>query len=315
MPHLVVVGSVNADIYVEIKKLPLPGETLEGEGGFVLPGGKGANQAVAAARMGSKTKVFFGGSFGNDSHAEMLKTELKGYKVDISVSTTASVPSGQAFILLQQGGQNSIVIIGGANQSWSKDLQDSLLQSIRSSSGVLLQREIPDSVNEQVAKLAKKAGIPVFMDVGGADTPLSPSIFPHLYLITPNETELARITGLPTETNAQITTAVKKLQSQGVSNVLVTLGIRGSVFFSQDGKVYEQPSFKVTNVVDTTGAGDCYRAAFAVYLTEKGYSHVTEAMGFAAAAASLCVQKKGAMPSMPSRDEVEACLSKLKANL
>lgn len=314
MGHLVVVGSVNADVYVEIKQLPLPGETLEGRGGFVLPGGKGANQAVAASRLAGQTKLFFGGSFGNDGHSDMLKTELKGYNVDVSTSSKADVPSGQAYILLQEGGQNSIIIIGGSNQSWPCDLQRNLTKAIESSSGVLLQREIPDVINLKVAKLASSLGIPVYMDVGGADTDLPPSIFPYLFLLAPNETELSRISGLPTETLEQTITAAKKIQRQGVKNVLVTLGTRGSLYIDSAQKVYKKTSFKVDKVVDTTGAGDCYRAAFAVYLTEHGHSQVGHAMSFAAAAAALCVQRKGAMPSMPSRTEVETYLRASSVN-
>mmetsp|Transcript_43494 Transcript_43494/g.85144 ORF Transcript_43494/g.85144 Transcript_43494/m.85144 type:complete len:319 (+) Transcript_43494:31-987(+) len=309
--HLLVVGSVNADIYCEIKNLPQPGETMDGKGGYVLPGGKGANQAVGAARTASSCKVLFAGSFGNDNHATMLRSQMTGHNVDLSVSSTAPVPSGQAFILLQQGGQNSIIIIGGANQEWPSPLEDKLVKAIKASRGVLLQREVPEAINLQVAQLASQAGVPVYMDVGGEDSPLAPAIFPHIFLLSPNETELARVSGLPTDTNDQIIVACKKLQKLGVKNVLVTLGTRGSIFVNESGRVYQAPSFKAAKVVDTTGAGDCYRAAFAVYLTENGAKDVEKAMLFASAASCLCVQKKGAMDGMPSRAEIQKFLDSL----
>lgn len=307
---LLVVGSVNADIYVELKKLPLPGETLEAQkgSGIVLPGGKGANQAFGAARMAKGKQVKFCGHFGDDTHGPTLKKFMSGpAAMDLSLSRTLTdTPTGQAFILLQTGGQNSIIIIGGANTEWDSALPADLQRAITTASGVLLQREIPPRINMLVAKTAFKAGVPVIMDVGGADTDMNPALFPYLNILCPNETELSRVVGMPTETDEEIVAAAKALQGKGVKQVLVTLGKKGCIFLSDKGVLTKKGSFRVSKVVDTTGAGDCFRAAFSVALTE-GKS-IEESLDFGSAAGALCVQGKGAMPSMPTRTQVEKFL-------
>ena len=169
------VGSVNADIIVEISRFPKPGETMaarKNDTGYVLPGGKGANQAVAAKRLGQdNVTVNFIGVFGNDGNAEMLKEVLKKENVNISQSLTADVPNGQALIFIDASGENSIIIIGGSNQAWPDGpLDDSVVNTIASSDVLLLQREIPDRINVAVAEIASKAGCTIVSDVGGADT-------------------------------------------------------------------------------------------------------------------------------------------------
>lgn len=302
---LLVVGSVNADIYIEVDRLPIPGELVTGnEGsGLVLPGGKGANQAVAAARLSAEgVKVSFCGSFGSDTHATMLKETMTGYGCDLTLSTSSSKPSGQAFIILQKGGENSIILCEAANGDWPSALSPAVIERISTSRGVMLQREIPDYVNCAVAACAASKGVPVFMDVGGSDKKMDRAILPHLHLLAPNETELAHVTGLPTRTEEEIIAAAKALQATGVKNVLVTIGKQGSLFLSDKGHLTRQEILRADKVVDTTGAGDCFRAAFVTRFLESGI--VGESLHFAAAASSLCVGRKGAMSGMPSRAEV-----------
>ena len=160
---ITVVGSVNADVIVEITRFPKPGETMgarKNDTGYVLPGGKGANQAVAAKRLGQdNVKVNFIGVFGNDGNAEMLRGVLEREGVDISQSLSADVPNGQALIFLTEDGENSIIIIGGSNQAWPEGkLAEKIAKTIQQSDVLLLQREIPDSVNEQVCLLS---GVPM----------------------------------------------------------------------------------------------------------------------------------------------------------
>eukprot|EP00455_Lapot_gusevi_P005814 TRINITY_DN12488_c0_g1_i1.p1 TRINITY_DN12488_c0_g1~~TRINITY_DN12488_c0_g1_i1.p1 ORF type:complete len:307 (+),score=102.17 TRINITY_DN12488_c0_g1_i1:56-976(+) len=305
MAKIVCVGSVNADIYVEIDRLPVEGETLSAkeDSGFMLPGGKGANQAVATSKLGANT--FFVGMFGNDSHAQVLKHVLEEHKVNISQCQDVNKPSGQAFILLQAGGENSIIIVAGANNSWPEELDAAVLETIRGASLVLLQREIPDRVNLQVARIAKEAGVTVMMDVGGRAEALPAEFLPHISILSPNETELARITGMSTASDQEVEAACQALLSQGVQAILVKLGSRGSLYVSSQ-EVIRQAAIPAPCVIDTTGAGDCFTAAFAVALSSG--QGVSDSMRFASAAATLCIQKKGAIPSMPERDAVISLL-------
>jgi ribokinase len=298
--HLLVVGSANADLYVELDRLPAPGETLPGRNAAVRPGGKGANQAAAAARLGLTTR--FAGRLGSDAFAAPLREALAGAGVDLSPARAVAGPTGQAFILLQRGGENSIIIVGGANRAWEStpDLP------VRGAGAVLLQREIPASVNLHAAHAARAAGVPVVLDCGGDDEPLPADLLPLIDVLSPNESELARLTGLPTADDAAVLAAARALQARGVGTVLVKLGARGCLLVPRAGEPLRQDAFRVP-VVDTTGAGDCFTAAYTVGLVEA----LPEAarLRLACAAAALCVQGLGALPSMPTRAAVEAFLA------
>jgi len=297
--HLLVVGSANADLYVEIERLPLPGETLPGENAAVRPGGKGANQAAAAARLGLTTR--FAGRFGNDAFAAPLRAALAGAGVDLTPSRDVPGPTGQAFILLQKGGENSIVLVGGANRAW--EAQPAF--DLRGAKALLLQREVPEAINLAAAQAARAAGAPVVLDCGGDDTPLPANLLPLLDVVSPNESELARLTGLPTGNDTEVLTAARALQQRGVGTVLVKLGSRGCLLVPRTGEPLRQPAFRVP-VVDTTGAGDCFTGAYTVGLVE-GLTE-TKRLRLACAAAALCIQGLGAMPSMPQRQAVETFL-------
>ena len=191
---VLVVGSVNADIVVTMPRLPVPGETLSGGGGDVLPGGKGANQAVAASKIGLPgVAVRFAGCFGSDVHAPMLRGTMEAAGVDLSLSFASPGPTGQAMILLQDGGENSIVLVPAANADWPADWAAKLLPEVGAASCVLLQREIPDAINVAVAAAARAAGVPVLLDMGGEDAPLSPALLANVDFVCPNETELRRL--------------------------------------------------------------------------------------------------------------------------
>jgi len=303
-----VVGSLNADIILEINRFPKRGETLNArtpDTGIMVPGGKGANQAVAAARLsqGTGRKAQFVCQFGNDSHAKTLEKVLVDSGLDISACGHADKPSGQAFIFLEADGQNSILIVGGSNVAWPQGLNAEVAGIVRGASAVLLQREIPEYVNEAVAEAAHRAGVPVVQDVGGEERPFSDDLLRRLTYICPNETELERLTGMPTGTEQQIVAAARHLQKKGVKNVLVTLGSDGALLLDDTGNVIRQASCPVPGgkVVDTTGAGDCFRAAFTVALVEG--RPLQECMKFAAAAGSITVSRMGAIPSLANREE------------
>ncbi len=307
---LVVVGSINADLVLEVPRLPKPGETLSSSTMNVYPGGKGANQAAAASKLGYPTE--FVGQVGRDAYAPMLRTALADCGVDTSKLHSIEGSSGLAFIMLQPGGENSIVLVGGANTSEEWQIEDDVTAAIQSAGAVLLQREIPETVNVIFAKLAAGSKIPVILDAGGADRPLAHDLLPNISILSPNETELQRLTGLPTKTEKQCIAAAEALVHQGVNKVLVKMGAKGSILVDIYGNVVKQKAAAVLNVEDTTGAGDCFTGAYAVAMLE-GKSDA-EAMEWAGIAASLCIQRQGAIPSMPLRAEVEREMLERKKN-
>ncbi|KAL1333604.1 hypothetical protein HN51_062457 [Arachis hypogaea] len=302
-PPLVVVGSANADIYVEIDRLPKEGETLSAKTGQTLAGGKGANQAACGGKLSYPT--YFLGQVGQDSYGTLVTEALRSDGVCLDHVTTVSggTPTGHAVVMLQSDGQNSIIVVGGANMScWPDILPQHDLDVVRNAGIVLLQREIPDHVNIQVAKAARSASVPVIFDAGGMDSPIPQELLNYVDILSPNETELGRLTGMPTESFEDIAQAAAKCHKWGVKQVLVKLGEKGSSLFIEGEEPIQQPAIFAKKVLDTTGAGDTFTAAFAVALVE-GKSK-KECLKFAAAAASLCVQVKGAIPSMPDRKSV-----------
>lgn len=307
---LVVVGSVNADLYVEIDRLPVKGETIAARGAQTVAGGKGANQAACAARLAYPT--FLIAQVGKDSYAELVKEAVGEAGVKLDHVATVGGPTGHAIVMLQPGGRNSIIIVGGANMAWGKAegasgrLPAAAQQLIRRAGALLLQREVPDSVNIEAAKIARGASVPVVMDAGGFDEPLPQDLLKAITVLSPNETELSRITGLPCDTLEQVLVAAAKIQEVGVKQVLVKRGEHGSVLVTQDGHFFIQPAITAPEVVDTTGAGDAFTAAYAVALLE-GQS-VVDALKFASATGSLCVRVKGTLPSMPDRKAVDGLL-------
>ncbi|GFQ06421.1 F-box/kelch-repeat protein skip25 [Phtheirospermum japonicum] len=292
-PPLVVVGSANADIYVEIDRLPKRAKPWPPKPARRWRGQR-ANQAVCGGRLQYPT--FFVGQIGNDAHGKLIAEGLGGGGVLIDhLSTRGGAPTGHASVaLIWLVGRR---VLGGED-----------LEVVKNAGIVLLQREIPDSVNIQVAKpswyvqAATSARVPVILDAGGVDAPIPPELLKLIDILSPNETELARLTNMPTESFEQISQAVGECHKMGVKQVLVKLGAKGSVLFTQGEEPIRQPIISAPKVIDTTGAGDTFTAAFAVALVE-GKSR-TECLRFAAAAASLCVQVKGAIPSMPDRKSV-----------
>ncbi|XP_068665277.1 ribokinase [Aristolochia californica] len=299
---LVVVGSANADIYVEITRLPKEGETISAKSGQTLAGGKGANQAACGGKLSYPT--YFVGQVGADAHGKLISEALQDRGVCLDhLKVLSNVPTGHAVVMLQADGQNSIIIVGGANMNcWPQSLSEDDLEVVRKAGVLLLQREIPDSVNIQVAKAAKDAGVPVIMDAGGMEGDIPGELLMFVDILSPNESELSRLTGMPTATIEQINQATEKCHEMGVKQVLVKLGDKGSALFVEGEEPILQPIISAPKVLDTTGAGDTFTSAFSVALVE-GKSK-KECLQFAAAAASLCIQVKGAIPSMPERKAV-----------
>lgn len=312
VPTVATVGSINADVYVEIPRLPAEGETLSAIGdSAILPGGKGANQAAAAARLGARS-LMIGQVGATDDYGPQMLGHAQACGVDTSLVTRhPTAQTGQAFILLQPSGENSIIIIGGANQDWPVDepLKEFACTAIREASCLLLQREIPEHVNAFAARAAAEAGVPVILDAGGVDEPLDAEILRLCTCVSPNETELSRLTRMSTDTDDEVIAAANALRKMGVSQVLVKLGARGCVLVSGGAEPTWQSAFPVASVVDTTGAGDCFTAAYAVAISEG--MRPDAALRFASAAAAITIQNKGAMNSLPPREAVDDLMAEV----
>lgn len=326
---ILVVGSVNVDIIVPVHRLMSPGETTTARSPStdIAVGGKGANQAVAAARLLSKSPINnstihrsrFICRFGNDGYSDWLQNSLIDTGVDISgCGRSATLPSGQGIVLLEPDGTASSVVVQGANDNWDstsganlKTSSSSYSTMVDNANVVMLQREIPEHVNLAVATAASKAGIPIVQDVGGADRPISKEILKLVDFLAPNESELQRLTNMPTSTEEQVLAAARELIKRGARNVLVTLAERGSLLVSKnannkkgDVTVLKQEALAIPGgvVVDGTAAGDAFRAGFAVGLVHKW--PLTQCMQLAAAAGAVAVSKMGAVPSLPTLEEV-----------
>eukprot|EP00357_Protocruzia_adherens_P034192 CAMPEP_0114994958 /NCGR_PEP_ID=MMETSP0216-20121206/13442_1 /TAXON_ID=223996 /ORGANISM="Protocruzia adherens, Strain Boccale" /LENGTH=315 /DNA_ID=CAMNT_0002358905 /DNA_START=21 /DNA_END=968 /DNA_ORIENTATION=- len=308
---IVILGSTSADIFLEINQLPRLGETIQGEGGYTLCGGKGSNQAAAAAKVGAD--AVFLGQVGNDPEADVILKNLADTNLDVSkVIKRSDVPSGRAYIMLLPNGDNSIVIVGGSNMKWETDITDEFKETIRKGDYLILQREIPEEVNIIGAKIAREAGKMVVMDAGGMEKPISKEMLNNIDIFSPNETEFERVFNISAKSEEEILTHVRRFQKEFPHlKFLIKLGENGSMYVPPKGDVIRVQA--CTNIpegkaiIDTTGAGDCYTGTFVAALAEG--KEIKAAMTYASAAALLCICVKGALPSMPWKEEVTAILN------
>ena len=299
--RIVVVGSLNADFVVRTGRFPGAGETITGESFAMFPGGKGANQAYAAARLGGAVSMV--GQVGHDAQADVLKQNLASAGVDVShVDRDKGVSSGIAVIGIEASGQNRIVIVPGSNGTFAPDRLERSRDLIASASIVLLQLEIPLATVQAAASLARRAGARVILDPAPA-APIPDDLLASSDYVTPNETELAILTGTsPADSLTRDLAArrARELIGRGARKVIVKMGAAGALLV-EASREHFWPARRVT-AVDTTAAGDAFNGAFAVALAEgKGEE---EAGDFAGAAAAVSVTRAGAQPSMPTREEV-----------
>jgi len=305
---ILVVGSINMDVIIDVERMPRSGETIVAsypDTGQTVPGGKGANQAVAVSRLcrgGGKCSAQFVGQWGGDEHARALEKCLAENGVDISACGRAGGPSGQGLVFLGADGGVSSVVVAGSNAAWPQGIT-AFEGHIRAAGAVLLQREIPERVNALVAEAASAAEVPVFQDVGGEDRPIADELLAKVAFLSPNLSELRRLSGLPVGTEEELLAAARSLQARGARNVLVTRGEAGALLLAEDGRVLRQPAAAIPGgkAVDETGAGDSFRAAFAVAFVEG--RPLEDCLRFAAAAGAVAVSRLGAVPSLPSREE------------
>ena len=298
---IVVVGSLNADVVVTVSRFPAPGETVPGHGFAVFPGGKGANQACAAGRLGGRVSMV--GRVGRDAYGEMLARSLASSGVEVAhVSADERAPTGTAVITVDASGQNHIVVVAGANGACTPVAIESARNLLSSAGFVLLQLEIPIETVAAAARLGRESGAVVLLDPAPARD-LPPDVLRSVDYITPNESELAALVGAPpgsTFTVREAAEAARAVRDLGPRNVLVKLGALGALLVTGDREHF-CPAPQV-DVVDTTAAGDAFNGAFAVALARG--SAPSDAAAFATAAASCSVTRAGAQPSMPTDDEV-----------
>ena len=296
------------DEIVTVSRPPVLGETLLGAGSLkLIPGGKGANQAVAMARLGAS--VSMAGRVGTDLFGEQLLNALKVEHIDTRLITIEQQEAtGVAFIFLTPGGDNAIVVASGANMSVGKDREQltSIFEAIPLAQALVLQLEIPIETVTSLIAAGHTAGIPVVLNFAPAQ-PLAWEILRQLHVLIVNEIEAGFLRGTQINNDEDARIAATMIQRQGIPQVVVTLGARGAVLASDDGngntQTYYQPAPRV-QAIDTTAAGDCFVGAYTVGLAEG--KKPKDALQFAVRASALKVTKFGAQSGLPTRAEVEA---------
>jgi ribokinase len=301
---VVVVGSINIDLVANAERIPVEGETVLGTDFQIHPGGKGANQAVAVARLGYPVSMI--GRLGDDAFGEQLRGHLQSAGVDVSAVATSPGTSGVAVIVVGEKGENSIVITPGANALLTTADIDANLSLIRSAGLVLTQLEIPMATVLHLAQICVREKVPLILDPAPAKE-IPAELFEHVEWFTPNETEAAFFTGEAEDATdgANPSALAQILMNKGAKGVLLKLGSRGVYVATHSGIAELLGSFKV-KAVDTTAAGDAFNGAFATGLMMNLVP--VESARFASAAAAISVTRAGAQPSMPAIGEVEQLL-------
>jgi len=298
MNDILVVGSLNMDLVVRAPRFPAPGETISGEDLAIIPGGKGANQAVAAARLGAAVSML--GRVGSDVFGQSLLDNLTKNKVNTSRVRRDTAATGTATIIVDAHGQNSIVLSPGANGKVSPDdvadLPDAKI--------LILQFEIPSETVLRAAQQAREKEMRVIVNPAPARK-VGPELLKLVDILIPNESELSLLTGTPVTDSASAEAAAWRMIAQGVGMVIVTRGEHGSLTVTQND-IYHVPAFQV-EVIDTTAAGDAFIGGLAVALAED--KPIREALTNANACGALAVTRFGAQPSLPTRDEVQIFLN------
>lgn len=294
---ILVIGSTNTDMTAFCSKMPAPGETVLGNDFVMGPGGKGANQAVAAKRLGGDVKFIC--KVGDDIFGENTKRHFSDEGLDTSGVMISKKPSGVALITVDKSAENCIVVASGANNDYTPEDIRTCKEAIEACDILLMQLEIPVPAVVEAARIAHEAGKTVVLNPAPA-LDLPEEIFKYISLFIPNENELEKYSGLPVSDEASAAQAAGALMSRGVGNIIVTMGSKGSLICRED-----QASFvaaRKVEAVDTTGAGDCYCGALCVALAEGETLEV--AAEFATKASALAVQRPGAQNAMPYRKEI-----------
>lgn len=298
MKNICVIGSLNMDLVVNVDAMPKPGQTIIGSNFKEVPGGKGANQAVAMARLNGNVSMI--GKVGEDGFGQTLINSLKNDKVDTTYIQTAKGSTGVALITVDKNAQNSIVVSPGANFEVKEEDIDNNIKAIENSDIVVLQLETPLNTIKYALNKAKELNKYTILNPAPA-VKLDDEIIKNVDLLTPNETELEIISGVSIETEEDIQKAAQIMIEKGVKELIVTLGSKGSLYINKEKSMFKK-AYKV-EAVDTTAAGDSYTGALAVALSQdKG---IEDAMDFASKVGALSVLKEGAQSSLPTLEDVK----------
>jgi len=300
-----ILGIFVADLAFRSGRMPAVGETIMGSGFAMGPGGKGSNQAVAAARSGAKTR--FISRLGQDSFGDIAMATWAAEGIDAKVARSAHAPTGAAFIYVNDvNGENAIIVVPGAAGDISVADVEAAAETIRSSRVFVTQLEQPAEAALAALKIARGAGVTTVFNPAPA-APFDPAIYPLVDYITPNESETAAMVGFPVETIEDAKRAGDVLLKKGVGVALITLGEKGALFHAKDRSELV-PAFHVAAVVETAGAGDAFNGGFAAALAE-GREPLAAAR-FGCAVAGIAVTRAGTAPAMPRRAEVDALLNR-----
>lgn len=305
MKKIAVVGSLNIDMVARVAHMPVAGETIMGSGLSMVSGGKGANQAYAAGRLGGDVTML--GAIGDDEPGAAISRSLRQAKVNIeALRVSSELPTGTAWICINDQGNNTIVVLSGANKCCDVDYIETNRKQIENCDYLLVQFEIPLEAAVRAVEIAYGAGKIVILNPAPARVDFPVGVLEMVDLITPNETELFLLTGkrVKEPTMEEIEVQAGEILKLGVKQVLVTLGDKGSMLAC--GRKRQFFAARKVKAVDTTAAGDCFNGALAVALAE-GKS-IEEAVYFASVASSIAVQRLGAQNSIPERAEVDARL-------
>ena len=303
-PPILVVGSVNMDLVVRTPHMPAPGETVLGEGFVTSPGGKGANQAVAVARLGGACRMI--ARVGQDAFGQSLLANLKADGVDCAdVIPTTDAPSGVAMILVDSRGENSIVVASGANFRLTPDDLFSRAEAFEQAAVVVLQLELPLPTVRAAIQMARRHGCKIVLDPAPAQRNLPPELF-QVDVFSPNVSEAELLTGRKAIEERVDKQVASDLIARGAGAAVLKLGSRGSMVVTADSHFYTVPPYRV-QVEDTTAAGDAFTAALAVAVGRGERLH--EAARFANAAGALACTKLGAQLAMPTADEVRLLMA------
>jgi ribokinase len=304
---IVVVGSINMDLVATTERIPVGGETVSAGDFQIHPGGKGANQAVAVARLGYPVRMI--GRLGKDVFGTQLRSHLEKEGVDIAGVEAAQEVSGIAMIVVSRKGENSIVVAQGANALVTPDYLDANIEIIRSAGLVLTQLEIPTETVEYLAQICSSEDVPLMLDPAPARE-LPPNLLKYIDWFTPNETEAAFFIGSATD-NMDPASIAKILLDKGAKGILLKMGGRGAYLATATSLSKSLSPFSV-QVVDTTAAGDAFNGAFATALMMG--NGPMESARFATAAAAISVTRAGAQPSMPTLPEVERMIESVSTD-
>ncbi|MCS7237702.1 MAG: ribokinase [Thermoguttaceae bacterium] len=297
--RVLVIGSSNTDMVVKCSRLPRPGQTVTGGTFVMVPGGKGANQAVAAARLGAK--VTFVARVGNDSFGQAAIAGYQAEGIDTSyILRDPEAHTGVALIIVDEQGENLIAVASGANHRLSPEDVRRAAAVFRQADVVLLQLEIPLETVQAAVTLAGEVGVPVILNPAPA-FPLPDELLRHVTYLTPNESETEGLTGLSVGDESSAREAARVLRDRGVRHVIITLGPKGALVVGPE-EARLVPAYQV-QAVDTTAAGDAFSGALAAGLA-KGMT-LGEAVEYATRAAAISVTRMGAQPSLPTHAEVE----------